>query len=97
MTEPDPVALNDLADVVRLLQSNRFGRLLMNADAADCNCMGSYTCTGRSTLDDVEALPMADQITLKKARVRELQRQIDDAERRLPEPGPAERDQPPSA
>jgi hypothetical protein len=95
MTQPDPVALNDLADVVRLLQSNRLGPLLRAADPG-CNCMGSYTCTGRSTVDDLQALPMSDQVTIKKARIRELQRQIDDAEQ-LAKPGSTEQSQPPSA
>jgi hypothetical protein len=84
MTEPIPVALNDVTDVIRLLETNALGPLLRRGDAEGCSCMGTFHCNGNSPVD-MEALPQSEQLTLKKARVRELQRQVEEAERQSAE------------
>jgi hypothetical protein len=78
-SEPDPVALNDVTDLTRLLKANALDALLRADAGHPCGCHGTFTCSGNTHLDE-QALPAAEQVLLRRARILALQRQVNATE-----------------
>jgi hypothetical protein len=95
MTEPRPVALNDVADLIRLLKDGNLAEVLRESGIAGdcgtrcgcndrmCGCRGSV-----QKLADEELTPSELEF-LKKKRIRELRQQIQEAEQQIAEVAPA--------
>jgi len=89
MTRPDPVALNDVADLVRLLKDGGIAELLTESGVARdcgtrCACNNSECgCRGKVYKLEEEELTPSELETLKKKRIKELQQQIQDAEQQI--------------
>lgn len=89
MAEPRSVALNDVADLIRLLQDGTLRDLLTESlQVADCGTRcecNDVKCTCRGTILAVaqEALSPQELEDLKRRRIRELQRQIQEAEQEI--------------
>ncbi len=84
MTDPEPVALNEFNDLFRMLQRNTVYQQIMALEAADdCLCMGSFSCTNRTTPLDQTKVSLADRIEMTRQQIRDLQHQLEEAEQEL--------------
>lgn len=84
MTDPEPVALNQFNDLFRMLQENTvYQQLMALAPDDDCLCMGNFSCTNRTTPLDQTKMSLTDQIELTRQQIRDLQRQLEEAEQEL--------------
>lgn len=82
------VALNEIADLVRLLNSDEFHSLLSDAvkDSCDVRCgchAGACSCMGNvQRIDELGMMP-SELEKLKQRRLLELKQQLHDAETEL--------------
>ncbi|BBZ65168.1 hypothetical protein MINS_05970 [Mycolicibacterium insubricum] len=71
MNEERPVALNNMPDLIRALQSKAFS----SVDGAGCACMGTHECNGYG--------PHIEQTLPASERLAELRRQLGEFEGQL--------------
>jgi hypothetical protein len=95
MAQPQSVALNDVADLIRLLRDGGLRDLLSESlitrsCGTDCTCNDSKCgCRGTVVAVAEEALSPLELEELKQKRIRELRRQIQEAEQQIADVAPA--------
>lgn len=95
MTEPQPrsVALNDVSALIRALKEGGDVSDALGEVEARSGCEGCHGCRGtRGSVEEelVRSLPLEAQVALKRERIKELQRQIEEAEQRMATQPPAQ-------
>ena len=85
MTDPNPVALNEFNDLIRMLRANAVYQQILSVESLDddCLCMGTYSCTNRSTPPAETKMSLLEHIELTRMQIQDLQEQLEEAEQEL--------------